>query len=120
MRFHNINIRNIITEALNYNGIIVDVREKKEFEQGHIPMAINIPLSQIKTGKISLPKGKVLLVYCETGARSTMAAKELAEKGYKVINTIGGILEYRGGLTKKAWYIWQRGLIFTLVYSVIY
>ena len=102
MRFHNINIRNIMAEALNTGGIIVDVRNRDEFKQGHIPMAVNVPLEDIKAGRMSLPKGKVILVYCETGARSTMASKELAEKGYMVINTIGGILEYRGGLTKKA------------------
>ncbi|MBO5388131.1 MAG: rhodanese-like domain-containing protein, partial [Lachnospiraceae bacterium] len=47
MRFHNINIRNILQEALNYGGIIVDVRSQEEFKKGHIPMAINIPIEDI-------------------------------------------------------------------------
>ena len=38
MRFHNINIRNILSEALNYGGIIVDVRTSEEFAKSHIPM----------------------------------------------------------------------------------
>lgn len=100
MRFHNINIRNILTEALNHGGIIVDVREKEEFLDGHIPMAINLPLGDIRQGNISLPKGKVLIVYCETGGRSTVAASVLWDKGYKVINTVGGLREYKGALTK--------------------
>lgn len=102
MRFHNINIRNILQEALNYGGIIVDVRSRDEFMKGHIPMAINIPIENIKAGNVSLPKGKVILVYCETGGRSAMAARELSNRGFKVINTIGGLVEYKGALTKKA------------------
>ena len=48
MRFHNINIRNILSEALNYGGIIVDVRTSEEFAKSHIPMAINLPLEEIQ------------------------------------------------------------------------
>ena len=50
MRFHNINIRNILSEALNYGGIIVDVRTSEEFAKSHIPMAINLPLEE-NTGR---------------------------------------------------------------------
>lgn len=101
MRFHNINIRNILSEALNYGGIIVDVRSQEDFAISHIPMAINLPLEEIQQDSISLPKGKVILVYCENGGGSALAARILSEKGYKVINTIGGLREYRGALTKK-------------------
>lgn len=71
MRFHNINIRNILSEALNYGGIIVDVRTSEEFAKSHIPMAINLPLEEIQAGNISLPKGKVILVYCANGRQHT-------------------------------------------------
>lgn len=101
MRFHNINIRNILQEALTYGGIIVDVRSQEEFKKGHIPMAINIPIEDIKAGNVSLPKGKVIIVYCETGGRSAMAARELNNMGFRVINTIGGLVEYKGSLTKN-------------------
>ena len=101
MRFHNINIRNILSEALNYGGIIVDVRTSEEFAKSHIPMAINLPLEEIQAGNISLPKGKVILVYCENGGASTLAARILTDKGYKVINTVGGISGYRGALTRQ-------------------
>lgn len=103
MRFHNVNIRNILQEALVNGGIIVDVREREEFKKGHIPMAINLPLSEMRQGNISLPKRNVLLLYCETGGRSAVAASILAEKGYKVINTVGGLKEYRGALTKSGY-----------------
>lgn len=101
MAFQNINIRNILNEALNYGGIIVDVRGRSDFAISHIPMAINLPLEDIKQGNISLPKGKVILLYCENGGGSALAARILSEKGYRVINTVGGLREYRGAITKK-------------------
>ena len=102
MGFQNTSIRNILNDALNYGGIIVDVRNREEFVKSHVPMAINLPLEEISQGNISLPKGKVILVYCENGGKSTLAARILSEKGYKVINTIGGLKEYRGALTKSS------------------
>ncbi|MBQ8912964.1 MAG: rhodanese-like domain-containing protein [Lachnospiraceae bacterium] len=101
MRFRNINIRNIMNEAINNEGIIVDVREMEEFAKGHIPMAINLPLSDIENGKVGLPKNKIILVYCENGGASMMAARILSGNGYNVINTIGGLNNYRGALTRK-------------------
>lgn len=101
MRFHNINIRNILNEALNYGGIIVDVRSQEDFAKSHIPMAINLPLEDIRRGDFSLPKGKMIILYCENGGGSTLAARILSEKGYRVVNAVGGLKEYRGALTKK-------------------
>lgn len=102
MRFHNISIRNILSEALNYGGIIVDVRSNEEFAKGHIPMAINLPLEDIQCGNFSLPKNKVLLLYCENGGKSSHAARLLSERGFTVINTVGGVKEYKGPLTKPS------------------
>lgn len=101
MRFHNINIRNILQEAMNYGGVIVDVRTKEEFEQGHIPMAMNLPLEEIQAESVSLPKEKVILVYCKNGGKSAMAASVLGNMGYRVINTVGGITAYKGPLTRS-------------------
>lgn len=101
MKFQNINIRNILSEAVSYGGIIVDVRSPKEFVTSHIPMAINLPLEEIEQGKYSLPKNKVLILYCENGGASTMAARILSEKGFRVVNAVGGINAYRGALTRK-------------------
>ena len=51
MRFHNIPVRDIMQEAVRYGGVIVDVRTEEEFLRGHIPMAVNVPLSEIHYGK---------------------------------------------------------------------
>jgi thiosulfate sulfurtransferase len=100
MRFHSINIRDIISETVATGGVMVDVREYGDFAKKHIPLAINVPLSKIQTGSFSLPRNRTLILYCETGGRSAIAAKLLSEKGYVVVNTIGGIREYKGKTTK--------------------
>lgn len=103
MRFHSINIRDIVVEALATGGIIVDVRDRERFSDGHIPMAINVPLEEIQKGNISLPRSREVILYCETGGSSTLAAKLLSEKGYRVVNTIGGIKAYKGSLSSGNW-----------------
>lgn len=96
-----INIRQIVTAALSKNAIMIDVRKSNEFRKGHIPMAINLPLSQIEKRQVTFPKGKTLIVYCETGGASLQAARILDEMGYEVINCVGGLKNYNGALTKK-------------------
>ena len=60
MRFRNIPIRNIISEAMNTGGIIIDVRTKAEFDSGHIPLALNVPLDTIKSKNYRLPSGYLM------------------------------------------------------------
>ncbi len=101
MKFVSIPIKNILQEAVRYGGIIVDVRSKEEFLKGHIPMAVNVPLEEIQSGHFSLPKSKYILLYCMYGGGSTLASKLLSQEGYKVINTIGGLVQYKGTLTRE-------------------
>lgn len=101
MGFASIPIRNIMKEAVAKGGIIVDVRSRPEFLEGHIPMAVNVPMEELAAGAYSFPKSKYLLVYCTYGGGSARAARILSQDGYKVINTIGGLVQYRGPLTRQ-------------------
>lgn len=100
MAFENINIRQIVATALSNDAIIVDVRKSERFSVGHIPMAVNLPLSRIEKGQVTFPKSRTLIVYCDTGGASIQAACLLSEMGYKVINCIGGLKNYNASLTK--------------------
>lgn len=91
----NINIRQIIPKAIEQHGIIVDVRDQESFAEEHIPMAINLPYEQVVQGRVKLPKGRVLILYCDSGVNSLKAAQLLAKQGYQVINTLGGMEQYR-------------------------
>ena len=78
-------------------AILVDVREADEFASGHIPNAVNEPLSTIK--QTTLPKDKPLFLYCLRGTRSKQAARILRSMGYTV-KSIGGIGRYKGELER--------------------
>lgn len=56
-------IQNIINEN---NYIIIDVRTKKEFEQGHLVDAINIPIEKLDNNIVKLDKNKDVFVYCRS------------------------------------------------------
>lgn len=73
-------------------AILIDVRSKQEFNEGHINGAINIPLSDInKLTNMVKDKKKYIILYCSSGIRSKKAQKELISKGYiNVYNLIDG------------------------------
>ncbi|ASF39887.1 MULTISPECIES: rhodanese-like domain-containing protein [Halobacillus] len=79
---------------------LIDVREPKEFEGGHILGARNIPLSQMKNRLIEIRKDKPVYLYCQSGARSTRAAMLLNKKDYKDLNVLQGGFKKWGGKIK--------------------
>ena len=74
--------------------LVLDVREQSEFDAGHIPAAVLLPVGTItaKTaGAVIEQKDSVVLVYCRSGNRSKTAAQALSELGYTQIYEFGGI-----------------------------
>ena len=76
--------------------IILDVRSREEYDQGHIPGAILIPDTEIEAKAADLlpDKDQLILVYCRSGRRSKLAAQSLADLGYTNIREFGGILDW--------------------------
>jgi rhodanese-related sulfurtransferase len=60
---------------------LVDVREPHEYEAGHIPGAINLPLSRFEPAE--LPTGKPIVLVCQAGARSAKALNAALAAGVK-------------------------------------
>ena len=84
------------------NYEFLDVRTESEYASGHIPNSLHIPLQEIQ-GRISELediKDKNIIVYCRSGARSSMASKSLLKNGYNVLNLSGGILGWEGEISK--------------------
>lgn len=78
-----------LSEVINSNTLLVDVREDFEFASGSVKGAINIPLSQLPN-QINKFKGKEnIVVFCRSGNRSSQAKSFLESKG---INNV-----YNGG-----------------------
>ena len=78
--------------------IILDVRTVEEFNERHIPGALNIPNEAIGTEEIpQLPdKEQLILVYCRSGNRSKQASEKLVNLGYSNIVEFGGINDWPG------------------------
>ena len=78
--------------------IILDVRTAAEFDEKHIPGAINIPNEDIGTDAIpELPdRDQLILVYCRSGNRSKQASEKLVKLGYTNVVEFGGIIDWPG------------------------
>lgn len=78
------------------NVIILDVRTKEEYDEGHIKDAILLPDTDIaEQAETVLPdKTSKILVYCRSGRRSALSAKELIAMGYTNVFDFGGILDW--------------------------
>jgi rhodanese-related sulfurtransferase len=77
--------------------IVIDVRTIEEFQSGHIPGAVNLPLAAIASGMIPASlsdKGRTFLVYCRSGRRSAAAVRLLSDLGYQHLYDFGGILDW--------------------------
>lgn len=78
----------------NQEVLILDVREQDEYDSGHIPGAVLLPVGSIteeSAAEVIPEKDATVLVYCRSGNRSKTAAKALAELGYTGIYEFGGI-----------------------------
>ncbi len=81
--------------------LLVDVRTKAEFENGHLKNALNVPHDVFVRGaylkKIGdIPKDKHILLYCRSGRRSGIAQEILARDGYSnIVNLRGGMIEWK-------------------------
>lgn len=77
---------------------LVDVREVDEYATGHLPGAINLPLSQLLERYEELSKNKVYHIICQMGGRSAQACAFLDSEGYDVTNLAGGTSAWVGSL----------------------
>ena len=82
--------------------ILLDVRTREEFAEGHIKGAICIPNEEIETADLKeLPdKEQLILVYCRSGRRSKEASQKLADRGYLNVAEFGGIIDWPGEVVK--------------------
>lgn len=93
----------ITVEQLHSKGnyILLDAREKKEFNVSHIKNAINVGFDTFDSKKVTQQiqnKNAPIVVYCSIGVRSEKIGEKLQKLGYKnVYNLYGGIFEWKNG-----------------------
>lgn len=82
---------------------LVDVRTAAEYAAGHIPGAVNIDVRGENfdhQAQTTLDKSRPVAVYCRSGARSKVAARALAAKGYRIFELNKGFMNWNGARTE--------------------
>lgn len=91
----NVNAKEFLDESTRDGAILIDVRTKDEFDQGHITGSLNADFNnsdQFASYLESLDKKAKYLVYCRSGNRSGQAVKMMEQKGFtNLTNLTGGI-----------------------------
>ena len=84
---------NELTSFVENGSLVIDVREPDEYESGHIPSAILVPLSTVLSNTSEFQSGETVYVVCRSGGRSMQACEMLHEVGISnVVNVAGGTM----------------------------
>ena len=82
-------------------SVLLDVRTREEYRQGHIPGSVNVPLSELAAVDETISaKDTPLYVYCLSGGRSARAAAQLSGMGYASVVNMGGIAGWKGNVVE--------------------
>jgi rhodanese-related sulfurtransferase/rubrerythrin len=88
-------IKTILDKDKTGEYLLVDVRQPEEYEAGHIPGALLIPLGELEDRQGELDRNKKIITYCRSGRRSMAAAITLCGLGFKGVQHLdGGILDW--------------------------
>lgn len=79
-----------VRELVENNAYIIDVRERDEYEAGHLINAVNIPLSEIRQRIDEIPKDRPVYLHCRSSQRSYYAIRALQHMGFDNLYNISG------------------------------
>jgi len=81
---------------------VVDVRTEPEWKSAHIEGSLNVPLSRLRARARELPRDRSIVVHCQTGYRSSVAASILEQEGFTgVIDLVGGFVAWEQDQTHE-------------------
>ncbi len=84
-------------ELIESDAQLIDVRTDTEFAAGHIPGSRHVPLADVAAEAENLDRERVLILYCRSGDRSSIAADAFAESGWEAYSIEGGLLAWEEG-----------------------
>lgn len=97
----NVKLASDIKSLLGQEAILLDVRTKEEYREGHLSNSINMDLQGLADNLDKLPnKDRLIVVYCRSGNRSNQAQMILEKNGYFVLDA-GGVIGFENLLVKN-------------------
>ncbi|KQS98783.1 rhodanese-like domain-containing protein [Cellulomonas sp. Leaf395] len=90
-------------ELVRDGAALLDVRERSEWNVGHAPQAVHVPLGEIEKAPRRLKQDTPVVVMCASGMRSRTAAKRLRKLGFEATSLSGGIGAWQsaGGAVRR-------------------
>lgn len=87
-------IPTVEVEQVPKDAYLLDVREDDEWECGHAPDAVHVPMSELQARLGELPEGREMYVICKVGGRSAQVVGYLNNRGHRTVNVAGGMLAW--------------------------
>jgi NADPH-dependent 2,4-dienoyl-CoA reductase/sulfur reductase-like enzyme/peroxiredoxin family protein/rhodanese-related sulfurtransferase/TusA-related sulfurtransferase len=89
--------------TVDEDSVLIDVREKVEYDLGTIKGSVNIPVDELRNRIGEIPKEKEILLFCQVGLRGYVAYRILTQKGFKKVkNLSGGYKTYQLAVQKQS------------------
>jgi rhodanese-related sulfurtransferase len=80
-----------VPTSFDESVVLLDVREDDEWQRGHAPGALHMPMGEVSARIGEIDAGATLFVVCHLGGRSLRVAQYLAQNGYTPVNVSGGM-----------------------------
>jgi rhodanese-related sulfurtransferase len=89
-----IDVETVLSAGNDDSPLLLDVRSQQEFDAGHIPGAVNIPVDELRSHLDDLPRTRSIAAYCQVGQRGYLATRILRQNGFSASNISGGYKTY--------------------------
>lgn len=93
-RMKEVGVQQVHEDLLEGTATLIDVREPAEYNAGHVPGAVHIPLRQLELRMAEAPTDRSVYVICHSGGRSASAVYVLAGHGIAAHNVVGGMVAW--------------------------
>jgi rhodanese-related sulfurtransferase len=75
-------------------ALLVDVREAHEWDAGHPPAAVHVPVGAVVDELVNLPRDRQIIIVCRSGRRSAAVTDQLLQSGFDAVNLDGGAMAW--------------------------
>jgi NADPH-dependent 2,4-dienoyl-CoA reductase/sulfur reductase-like enzyme/rhodanese-related sulfurtransferase len=90
-----VDVEAVLAAPLGGRAFLLDVRTPREYADGHIAGAVNIPVDDLRSRLQELPRDRMIAAYCQVGQRGYLATRILLQAGFSAVNVGGGYKTYR-------------------------